>query len=175
MGQIEPHKGVHLIIEAMAKLKVNVPVELCIYGNELAAPRYTAQIGQLAKGNSRIKILGKYPYEHVAQILSQLDVLIIPSLWNEIGPWVMYEAFSLKTPVIATNIPNMSYVVQNEENGLLFERGNSADLARQINRLANEKDLYAQLVAGIPTVKTITEEMEDLQNAYFSAMQSQAS
>jgi glycosyltransferase involved in cell wall biosynthesis len=170
MGQIEGHKGIHLIVQALSRLEVSVPLELRIYGNELAFPRYTSHLRRLAKGDPRVKIMGRYPYEKVAQILSELDVLVIPSLWNEIGPWVMYEAFETKTPVVATHIPNMSYMVRHNENGLLFERGDVGDLAHQLQRLIEDSDLRSALSAGIKPVMTIAEEMEELQRVYQSAV-----
>jgi glycosyltransferase involved in cell wall biosynthesis len=168
LGQINEHKGVHLIIDALKKLKTGRPIELLIYGNELAFPDYTTRLRKMSHGDARIKIMGRYENQHVARILAGMDVLVIPSLWNEIGPWVMYEAFETKTPVIATNIPNMSYVVQHEQNGLLFKLGDSQDLADQLNRVIDDPDFYNRLINGIPPVKYIHTEMEDLKQVYES-------
>jgi glycosyltransferase involved in cell wall biosynthesis len=166
MGQIAPHKGVHLLLEAFAQLRSDSQLELSICGDETVFPRYTRRLRELGRGDRRIKILGRYDYQHVAQILGRMDILVIPSTWNEIGPWVMYEAFQTKTPVVASDIPNMSYVVQHEENGLLFACGESTTLADQLQRLIDSPDLLAWLKGGIGPVKSIAEEMEELQDTY---------
>jgi glycosyltransferase involved in cell wall biosynthesis len=168
MGQIIEQKGVHLLLEALPKLKTTRPVEVLIYGDEQVFPGYASRLRKLADGDGRFKMMGKYDYPSVGRLLSSLDVLVIPSTWNEIGPWVMYEAFSMQTPVIASNIPNMSYVVRHEQNGLLFERANSSDLARQIQRFLDEPGLRQRLAAGAPPVRTIDMEMADLQQVYSS-------
>lgn len=170
MGQIETHKGIHLIIDALSRLQVSVPLELRIYGDESAFPRYTSFLRRLAHGDPRIRIMGRYQYEQVAQILSQLDVLVIPSLWNEIGPWVMYEALETRTPVVASNIPNMSCVIRHDENGLLFARGDAVDLAQQLQRIIEDTNLRSSLIAGIGPVKTIAEEMKELEQVYRSVI-----
>jgi glycosyltransferase involved in cell wall biosynthesis len=168
LGQIDHHKGVHLLIEAFSRLPADVPLELHIYGNPNSAPVYHAYLEKLIKKDARVKMLGKYKNEQVGQILSQMDAVVIPSLWNEIGPWVMFEAFEMKVPVIATNIPNMSCVVSHEQNGLLFERGNATDLANQLRRFTTDESLRRQLAAGIQPVKKIDQEMAELEQVYRS-------
>jgi glycosyltransferase involved in cell wall biosynthesis len=166
MGQIVSHKGVHLLIEAFKRLPSASPLELVIYGNETAFPSYTARLRKLARGDSRIKIEGRYEYPRVAQILASIDVLVVPSIWHEIGPWVMYEALQTKTPVVASDMPNMSYVVQHERNGLLFTCGSTTDLAAQLQRLVDDPDLVARLRDNITPVRSLTEEMTKLQEVY---------
>jgi hypothetical protein len=60
----------------------------------------------------------------------------------------------------------MAESVRHEKDGLLFEDGNSQDLAKQLQRLFKEPGLLERLKEGIPTVKTLEEEVQDLQNIY---------
>jgi glycosyltransferase involved in cell wall biosynthesis len=168
LGQIVWHKGVHLLVEAFTRLRSGTSLELVIYGNDAVFPEYTRRLRKLAAGDKRVKILGRFNYQDLAQMLAQMDVLVVPSTWNEIGPLVLYEAFQAKTPVVATNIPNMSYLVQHEKNGLLFDVGDSADLASQLQRLIDEPDLLSRLRDGIGPVKSLAEEMDTLQRVYHS-------
>jgi glycosyltransferase involved in cell wall biosynthesis len=168
LGQIVSHKGVHLLIEAFNRLQSGTPMQLLVYGNEAASPRFTRHLRKLARGDERIKILGRYKHQQLAQIFAQIDVLVVPSTWNEIGPLVMYEAFQAKTPVVASDIPNMSYVVQHEKNGLLFRCGDDIDLANQLQRLIDEPGLLSRLRDGIEPVKSLAEEMDTLQSIYHS-------
>ncbi|MCO6146891.1 glycosyltransferase family 4 protein [Flavobacterium sp. NRK1] len=58
------------------------------------------------------------------------------------------EAFSLKVPVIASDVVGMAEFV-NENNGLTFLNGNSQSLAYQINQMAKmPRELYDNLVFG---------------------------
>jgi len=168
LGQIVWHKGVHLLVEAFTRLRSGTSLELVIYGNDTAFPEYTQRLRKLAHGDKRVKICGRFNYEDLPQMLADMDVLVVPSTWNEIGPLVLYEAFQAKTPVVATNIPNMSYLVQHEKNGLLFDAGDSTDLANQLQRLIDEPGLLSRLRAGIEPVKSLAEEMETLQFVYHS-------
>jgi glycosyltransferase involved in cell wall biosynthesis len=165
-GQINGHKGIHLLIKAFKRLRTNVSLELCIYGNVSSVPNYTNSLKKLAGGDPRIKFLGTYDYSEIAITLSHLDILVIPSIWNEIGPWVMYEAFEMKIPVLASNIPNMSHIIHHEKNGLLFECGNWKDLVVQLERVIEDEDLRMRLVDGIKPVNTIENEMAELVRVY---------
>ena len=170
LGQIDKHKGLHILIKAFTHLRLNIPVELCIYGDDSSVPQYTNSLKKLANNDPRIKFLGRYKYNQIGNIFSKLDVLVIPSIWNEIGPWVMYEALETKTPVLASNIPNMSDIIQHEENGLLFECGNRSDLVVQLRRVIEDYDLRMKLIAGIKPVNTIINEMTDLTRIYQRAV-----
>src|SRR3712207_8516595 len=55
-------------------------------------------------------------------------------------PYTTLFRSAAKTPVIATDLGGMSEVVEHEKNGLLFELENVGDLARQLQRLAEEPD-----------------------------------
>jgi glycosyltransferase involved in cell wall biosynthesis len=99
-------------------------------------------------------------------VLSEIDVIVVPSLWYENAPLVIQEAFATKTPVITTNLGGMAEAVDHGINGLLFERGDVADLARQLRRIVNEPELLDGLRAHIPTVKTIDEEVTELEANY---------
>ena len=166
MGQIDQHKGVHLLVEAFTRLQSETLLDLAIHGDETAVPEYTRRLRRLAGGDGRIKLLGRYDPRQIAQLLAQTDVLVVPSTWNEIGPWVMYEALQCKTPVVASDIPNMSDVIRHEKNGLLFACGDEADLTAQLQRLVDEPGLLSRLRDGIEPVKTMAEEMAMLQHIY---------
>jgi glycosyltransferase involved in cell wall biosynthesis len=168
MGQIDRHKGVHLLVEAFTRLQSKTQLELAVHGDETAVPEYTRRLRRLAGRNGRIKLLGRYDPQQIAQLLAQIDVLVIPSTWNEIGPWVMYEALQCKTPVVASDIPNMSDVIWHEKNGLLFAYGDEAALTNQLQRLIDEPGLLSRLKDGIEPVKTMAEEMATLQDVYHS-------
>lgn len=170
LGQIDKHKGIHLLIKAFKQLRTNIPLELCIYGDDTSVPQYTNYLKKLVNGDPRIILFGRYEYSQIANIFSQLDVAVIPSIWNEIGPLVMYEALDMKIPVLASDIPNMSHIIHDEENGLLFECGNWHDLAFQLNRMIEDNNLRLKLIDGIKPINSIDNEMIALNRVYQSVV-----
>jgi glycosyltransferase involved in cell wall biosynthesis len=109
---------------------------------------------------------GAFPHEKLGEMLSGLDVLIVPSLWHENNPRVIQEAFACKIPVIASDVGGISEFVQHEVNGLLFERGNVNDLQKQLRCVVREPRLLERLQSGIPFVKLIEDEVSEFEAIY---------
>lgn len=165
-GQIAWHKGVHLIGDALALLE-NEPVDAVIYGDDSAFPRYTHTLEQYARRDPRFKLMGKYDSANaLLEVYRNLDVLVVPSLWNENSPNVIIEAFAHKTPVITTNRGGMAEMVEDAVDGLHFEHGSAESLASQIRRLLQNPALLTQLRSGIKPVKSRAQEMDELMDYY---------
>jgi glycosyltransferase involved in cell wall biosynthesis len=99
-------------------------------------------------------------------VIRSIDVLVVPSRWYENSPNVIQEAFEMKRPVIVTNLGGMAEMVDHEHSGLVFKLNKVDDLSRQIQRLLHEPSLLASLRSGIPAVKRIHEEMQEVYEHY---------
>lgn len=163
IGQIAKLKGVHVLIEAVRTL-TGAPVQLDIYGDMSAFPKYSALLMELAAGDPRIRLLGTY--ERLSLALKELDVVVVPSLWYENSPNSILEAFAHATPVITSNLGGMAELVRDGENGMLFAPGDSDDLARQIQCLLDDPSRLDRLRSGIQPIKSMAEEMDELEMLY---------
>lgn len=166
MGQIIFIKGVHILIEAFQNTDLAGHAQLEIWGDLTGDPAYVQTLQQMIKDPDSIMLRGRFQREKLAEVLAYIDVLVVPSLWYENAPLVIQEAFAAKTPIVATNLGGMAELVKHEVNGLLFERGNVEDLARQLQRLLDEPGLLEKLKEGIPAVKTLAEEVAELEALY---------
>jgi glycosyltransferase involved in cell wall biosynthesis len=166
LGQIAWHKGIHVLLEAVRSMP-DAPVEVKVFGNLERFPAYTDQLRRIISGDERLSLAGSFNgAEEEHAILGNLDVIVVPSVWYENSPNVILESFAFGTPIIASNLGGMAELVQHGKNGLLFEAGNSFDLARQINRLIAEPTLLPSLQGGISPVKRIEQEVEELEKIY---------
>ncbi|MBA3473401.1 MAG: glycosyltransferase family 4 protein [Rubrobacter sp.] len=166
IGTLAPHKGCDILVRAVKSLPRELGVTLDIYGNLERFELYVEELRVIAGGDDRINFAGPFPREKVGQILSGLDVLVVPSRWYENQPGVIFEAFAARMPVVATDLGGMSEFVKHEENGLLFELENVEDLARQLRRLGEEPKLIEKLRNGIGPVKTVKENVDELEELY---------
>jgi glycosyltransferase involved in cell wall biosynthesis len=170
-GTLRPHKGPDLLVKAFSSLPPEVDATLSIHGNLHRFKPYVRQLRKLAGEDERISFPGPFSRERVGQVLSEIDVLVVPSRWYENAPVVIYEAFAAKTPVVATDLGGMSEVVEHEKNGLLFELDNAEDLTGQMLRLYEEPGLLERLRSGIGHVKTVEENMVELEHLYASLLE----
>jgi glycosyltransferase involved in cell wall biosynthesis len=166
IGTLAPHKGCDILIRAFKSLPPELGATLTIYGNLERFESFVGRLRELAKGDERISFAGPFQREKVGRVLTELDTLVVPSRWYENQPGVILEAFAAGMPVVATDLGGMSEFVEHEENGLLFERENAEDLARQLRRLGEELGLLERLRAGIGPVKTVRENVDELEELY---------
>ena len=166
MGQIAWHKGIHVLIEAVRRLR-GAPLSLRIYGDPGHFPTYAHHLVEISRRDARITMAGAYRGQAaLPAILRDLDVVVVPSVWYENCPNVILEAFAHRTPVIATNLGGMAEMVSHGRSGLLFKTGDAADLAAQLSRLLSEPGLLLALRDGVPAVKTFAEEVIEVEAVY---------
>lgn len=167
IGQIAKHKGVDVLVRAFKRLQAQTAApRLLLYGNTEQFPSFTQHLHGLIDGDKRITFAGTFSNEQLLKVHGGLDVLVVPSVWYENSPNVILEAFAAKTPVVASNRGGLAELVQHEGNGLLFQIGDAADLARQLQRIIDQPDLLESLQKGIQPVKTVQNEMEELEQIY---------
>jgi hypothetical protein len=165
IGTLAPHKGCHVLVDAFGKLS-NSDSRLKIYGNPKEFPDYVAGLHAAAKENDAIEFCGTFPNAHIADVLSGIDVLVVPSVWYENTPLVVYSALAAKCPVIASNFPGMSEVVRDGWNGLLFEPSSADALSDCLARLRREPALLQALSKNCEPPKSIAAYVDELLGLY---------
>ncbi|HXN07119.1 MAG TPA: glycosyltransferase family 4 protein [Nitrospiria bacterium] len=83
-----------------------------------------------------------------------MDMHVLPSYSESLG-LVILEAMAAGVPCIGTNIGGINEIIDHMSNGLLFEKGNPADLSKQIVRLLEDERLRTRIArAGKERVET---------------------
>jgi glycosyltransferase involved in cell wall biosynthesis len=167
IGQVAPHKGVHLLVTAFNRLKFATrQAKLRVYGDLTIFPDYVKKLRNIADGNGAIEFAGRFDNRRVAEILKQSDVTVAPSIWYENSPIAIMEALTTGTPVVTANLGGMPELIQHNVNGLLFEPGNADSLTTQLQRLLDEPGLIAALAASARPVRMIDDEMAQIVSLY---------
>ena len=167
VGQLAPHKGVHLLVQAFNRLDFSGRrARLKVYGDPTVFFQYAESLRRMARGNPAIEFAGRFDNHRVAEVLDQTDVVVVPSIWYENSPIAIMEALTTGTPVVTTNLGGMPELVQHNVNGLLFEVNDTDSLARQLQRLLDEADLVANLTAKARPVRMIEDEMRQMLSIY---------
>lgn len=165
MGQIAPHKGIHVLFEAVKRLN-GVPMVVSVYGDKTRFSGYTRRLEGMAQDDSRLELSGEFVPAELSRVLQEVDVIVVPSIWYENSPNVILEAFAHRTPVVASDLGGMAELVRDGEDGLLFQAGDASSLADRLRRLVEEPDLTEALRTGIEPVRAVEQEMTELQTIY---------
>lgn len=165
IGTISEHKGLHVLLQAI-RLLPDDNIELKIYGDTKLSEHYTNELLRIIDNDSRVKFYGTFDNSRIGEIFSGLDVLVVPSLWYENTPLVIYSAQAANCPVIASNLGGMSEVIKDRENGLLFEVGNVRELAKAISSLTANKGFLLKLAENARKPKSIEQYAQELLDIY---------
>ncbi len=179
IGTLFEHKGVDILIRAVQSLRAPDRALLKIYGSPNQFPEYAQKLKTLAESCSltkdSIQFLGTFHNDDFGKVLSEIDVMVVPSRWYENTPLVMQSALTTKTPMIATDLGGMSELIDHETNGLLFKLNDHEDLARQLQKLLDDPDMLDRFRSNIGEQRTIAvmvDELEALYNAAFEKTKS---
>jgi glycosyltransferase involved in cell wall biosynthesis len=161
IGQVVPHKGVHLLIDAVRALPGD-DLRLDIHGPLTPRPDYVEALRAAAGGDDRIRFVGPYTRDRLPHILSRSDLVVVPSVWHEVAGLVIMEAHAAGVPVLASRLGGIPEVVADGVDGLLFEPFAPGDLLRQLTRLRSEPGLLTRLRSGIRAPRTNADDVEAL-------------
>jgi glycosyltransferase involved in cell wall biosynthesis len=134
-GSFGWHQGLDLAIEAVYLLRADAPqLRFLIVGDGSERPRLEAMVTKLGL-QDRVTIKGFVPMEEVAQIMSTIDLGVVPkrsdSFGNEAFSTKIMEFMAMGVPVLAarTRVDEFYF---NEDMLQFFESGRSEDLAAKI-------------------------------------------
>lgn len=131
VGRLSTDKGVTILARAAALLP---GISLRIAGDGQEASKL-----RCIKG---LTLLGHLSPEDVRKEMSRAVGLVVPSMSETFG-LVILEAYASGTPVIASRLEAFAGLVQNGENGLMFEPGNVRELADKLRwALAHPEQMY---------------------------------
>jgi len=154
-GQINPFKGVDVILEAFALLskKIRKQVTLDIFGSALSnqAGEFQEKIQALInRCGGRVRFHGPYEPEEMSRLMAEVDWVIMGSVWWENSPMVIQEAFKYGRPVIAPDIGGMAEKARTGHGGLNYRARDSISLANTIKRIVEQPDLFDQVQSTLP-------------------------
>ena len=143
-----------LLVEAASRVSRKLNAEFRIYGHDpsrggtVAGDAYTNQLHELIRARG---VADRFTWPGFIadpiQIMSQIDVLVHPATDESFGRAVV-EAMAAGVPVIGVRGGGVAEVVEHEKSGLLAAVDDPAELARHIERVLENPELYCQLSEG---------------------------
>ncbi|MCX6053955.1 MAG: glycosyltransferase [Chloroflexi bacterium] len=157
VGRIEPLKGVDTLIRALALvhrsgIMENECYSLVIIGGDPDAPieEMSAEMTRLQFLCQELGIgdlvvfLGKRSQETLPYYYSAADILVMPSHYESFG-MVALEAMACGTPVIASQVGGLAFLVQDGITGFVVPGGDPEALSKTIAILIQQPELRKRL------------------------------
>lgn len=141
VGQIEEHKGILWLIEALRNFRGEFELRIAGGGAKLAYLR------RLIAGDSRYVLRGPVAPEQLSAYFAEADLTVVPSLALENCPGVILESFAAGTPVLASRVGGIPELIEENKNGWLFAPGDGEDLRSRLEFCIQNRALLAEMRA----------------------------
>jgi len=165
VGTISAHKGLDVLIRAFHRIE-GEDASLEVHGSMEDFPEFSGLLRELSADDPRIHFNGRFESCALPDVLSRIDVLVVPSIWYENTPFVILEALASGTPVIASNLGGLSELIEDGKNGFLFRAGDSDDLRDKIAAFIDDKSLLERLMPDFSSVRSLDDNMDEFLSLY---------
>jgi glycogen synthase len=166
-GRMERRKGIHLCKDIAASILKRFDVAFVFAGQDL----FNYMSGDLLpylngeKLRGSIHYLGRLDLTEVRSLLSQADIFLIPSLWENC-PYSCLEAMAAGRAIVSTDQGGMPELIRDGENGLLARSEDPASYIACLEQLI-EDSLFRERL-GIAARRTIEGSLTDTRIAQIS-------
>ena len=155
VGRIEPLKGLDTLIKAVACLRVKdlaEPVHLAVIGGdpEAAPEEMSAEMARIQKMcddltvGKMVAFLGKRSQDTLPYYYSAAEVVVMPSHYESFG-MVALEAMACGTPVIASQVGGLAFLVQDGVTGYHVPDEDDEALCGKLTALLGDASLRRTL------------------------------
>lgn len=143
-GRVAKIKGIDILIKAISKLD-NTDIRLTIAGPDFGALTELQELCQDLDLADRVTFAGALERRVFCALTKSCDVLVLPSYGGESFGIVLAEAMACSKPVIGSMTGGIPEVIQDGNNGLLFDVGSVEQLSEKISLLYQNSDLCKKL------------------------------
>jgi glycosyltransferase involved in cell wall biosynthesis len=141
LGRLDRSKGLETLLKAAEKIsEAKIAVKIGGEGD----PTYEKWLREhFTRPN--VQFLGRVSAQ---DFLRAVDLLVVPSLWHDPLPRVIFEAYAAGVPVICSDRGGSKEIVADAASGFLFNGGDADELSALLMRIADEKGLLSKLRSG---------------------------
>ncbi len=155
VGRIEPLKGVGTLIRAMSCLRIKDierPAYLAVIGGDPNVPteQMSAEMRRLQSlcedlcMDRMVVFLGKRGQDTLPYYYSAADVLVMPSHYESFG-MVALEAMACGTPVVASQVGGLAFLIQDGVTGFHVPDQDEEALCDRLTRILGDSSLRQQM------------------------------
>ena len=131
---------------AAAALIEDPSARVLLVGDGPERPALERKAERIGVGD-RVRFLGFFSHDRVPAAMAHADVLVLPSVYEELGT-VLLEAMWAGLPIVASRTGGIPDVIEDGVNGLLVPPGEPEVLARAIDRVLADRGLAYRLSEG---------------------------
>lgn len=130
IGRIEPSKGLDVLLTAFGKYTGDACLLIAGTGNE----EYLSHLRRICSGKE-ITFLG---HTNADEFYKSIDILVVPSEWNEPLGRVVLEAYAYGVPSITSDTGGLPEIIDKGVTGYTYSAGDADDLCQKMHDIARQ-------------------------------------
>jgi glycosyltransferase involved in cell wall biosynthesis len=168
LGFNHVYKGLHVLLDAIESLPVDVAskIDLSLFVGEIW--RSGSQLTRVQQRVRSMTTRDGYQPPELPQLLKNVDLGIVPSIWWDNGPQTVLEFLAHGIPVLGANIGGIPDFVTDGVNGRLFRANDRADLANTLAEFLRDPAKVHALAQGVTPPKSMLAHAQELIAEYIS-------
>jgi glycosyltransferase involved in cell wall biosynthesis len=144
VGNLESYQGIDLLVESFSKIHTLHPKALLIIvGGTPRHIEHYAEKTKVLKCSESVLFLGPRPVDSLVQLLTSADILVSPRTKGNNTPMKIYSYLHSGTPLLATDLPTHTQVLDNSIS--MLAQPNSEDFSAALARLISDPVLRKKL------------------------------
>lgn len=147
LGNVIPRKGLHTLLDALARLPASLSVQLDVVGALGVDPAYARAMQQKAAAlgqAAQVRFHGPLDNAPLVEVLTRAHVLAVPSSYEGFGI-VYLEGMAFGLPAIGTTAGAAGEIITEGETGFLIAPNDARALAARLETLAADRALLVRL------------------------------
>ena len=132
-GMIDPRKNQGSLIKALALLKKDHIPFHCVLPGPIVDQGYYDELRSMIRKyelEQDVTIPGIVPFDHLLTLYREASIMVLTSL-QETAPMIISEAMAVGTPVIASRVSGIPYMVSEGNSGFLINPHTPEEIAHQ--------------------------------------------
>jgi glycosyltransferase involved in cell wall biosynthesis len=167
LGSMIEAKGAHVLLEAWGRIpkELRARGSLALRGPRAHEPDYVARLEHRAR-EVGARLHEPLDRAEIAPALASIDLLVVPSLWFENAPLVIYEALAAGTPLLVSDLGGMAELVEEGCGGWRFPAGDVDALVRHLSGLLADGTALEALLPPRSSPPTFEEHASEVEARY---------
>lgn len=169
LGYMRRDKGFYFFLDALKKMPKEMARSLALTFAAKTADLNAYQcVKRMAHRFDSVTYYDGYTHSQFTEILSNIDLAVVPALWEDNLPQVAMECVASGIPILTSDRGGAQELLNCPE--LVFRAGSLTDFYVKLQGVLDDPEILGAAMAGRARLSTPTEHYEELRENFYQAV-----
>jgi glycosyltransferase involved in cell wall biosynthesis len=165
LGFMRKMKGFYFLLEAMENMPEDMARKVSFtFATEITDESVRDRLKALESKFETIHMIGGYSHEELPEILKEVDLGVVPPLWEDNLPQVAMEFKAYGVPVLCSDLGGAAELAGDK--AFVFQAGDTVDFICKLSYLMEHPEMMASYWNGTDRLVTLGEHMREMTGLY---------